>query len=304
MIRTIRNYSGRQPKISMKANRMVTPLSQNDFFSILNYTEAKFTFPIHFHPEYELKLVLKAKGKRIVGDSIQNFHKADLVLIGPNTPHVWKAKPLEKYAHVITIHFDAANFMNDTFLNKDAAISLKELLLNAKRGVLFSNETIEEISQRIIALSNETKGFQATLKLLEILYDLSVSKEQLLLASESYKDHYSSNKNARIQKVVDFIENRFSKSIKIEEIANEVSLSPTAFSHFFKKYTSRCFSDYLIDYRIGYASKLLVVTDKNISEICYESGFNNLSNFNRVFKRKRGSTPTVFRQKYNHNKIF
>jgi AraC-like DNA-binding protein len=289
----------------MRANRMATPLSDNYFFTLLNYTQAKFTFPIHFHPEYELKLVLKANGKGIIGDSIRYFKINDLVLIGPNTPHVWMATPIEKHAHVITIHFNANNFLNEAFLGKMACLSLKELLLNSKRGVLFSKETIQNISLRIISLSNETKGFPAMLKFLNILFDLSNSKNQKLLASESYKNQYSFHKNERIQKIIDFIENNFRDAIRIEEVAKSISLSPTAFSHFFKKYTSRSFSDYLIDYRIGYASNLLVNTEKNISNICYDSGFNNLSNFNRAFKSKRGCTPKAFRERYNnHQKIF
>ena len=284
---------------------MATPLSDNYFFTLLNYTQAKFTFPIHFHPEYELKLVLKANGKGIIGDSIRYFKINDLVLIGPNTPHVWMATPIEKHAHVITIHFNANNFLNEAFLGKTACLSLKELLLNSKRGVLFSKETIQNISLRIISLSNETKGFPAMLKFLNILFDLSNSKNQKLLASESYKNQYSFHKNERIQKIIDFIENNFRDAIRIEEVAKSISLSPTAFSHFFKKYTSRSFSDYLIDYRIGYASNLLVNTEKNISNICYDSGFNNLSNFNRAFKSKRGCTPKAFRERYNnHQKIF
>ncbi|WP_439129052.1 AraC family transcriptional regulator [Polaribacter sp.] len=288
----------------IKANRMVTPLNNNNFFSILNYTKAKFTFPIHFHPEYELKLVMNASGKRIIGDSNLSFEINDLVLVGPNTPHVWAAKPIGKYAHVITIHFNAESFLSNSFLDKDSSFNLKELLKNSKRGVLFSKEAIEKISNSIILLSTLSYDFNSILKLLSILHQLSISENQKLLASSNYKGPVRNTYNLRVKKVITFIENNFQDQIRIKDISKIISMSESAFSHFFKKTTNKSFTDFLTEYRIGNASKLLLESEKNISEICYSSGFNNLSNFNRIFKRMRGCSPKEFRKKHNLTRLF
>lgn len=288
----------------IKANRMVTPLNKDNFFSILNYPKAKFTFPIHFHPEYELKLVLNANGKRIIGDSNLNFEIDDLVLVGPNTPHVWSAKPIGQYAHVITIHFDAESFLSQSFLDKISSFNLKELLKNSKRGVLFSKATIDSVSDSIISLSSMSYGFNSILKLLSILNQLSVSKDQKLLASLNYKGPVTTVNSSRIKKVISFIENRFQNQIRIKDVSETISMSESAFSHFFKKSTSKSFTDFLVEYRIGNASKLLLESEKNISEICYSSGFNNLSNFNRIFKRMRGCSPKEYRKKHNLTKLY
>lgn len=292
------------PQNTPRANRMVTPLSRDNFFSILNYTKAKFTFPLHFHPEFELKLVMKARGKRIVGDSVADFEDDDLVLIGANTPHVWSAIPTGDFAHVVTIHFDPSSFLVEDFLGKTSARSLKELFLNSKRGVLFSKETIRQNAGKIIALASESRKFKNILNLLDLLHDLSISEGQTTLASINYKGQSNVFKSSRVQTVIDFIDENFNRKIMLSEVSDKVSMSDTAFSHFFKKATNRSFSDFLIDYRIGYASKLLMETDKSISEICFESGFSNLSNFNRIFKRKRGCTPKEFRSKQLLTRIF
>lgn len=286
------------------ANRMVTPLRKDVFFSILNYPKAKFTFPIHFHAEYELKLILNANGKRIIGDSNLDFQFNDLVLVGPNTPHVWAAKPIGEFAHVITIHFDAESFLSNSFLEKNASYSLNELFINSKRGILFSKETIERIADSIISLSTIGYGFNSVLKLMSILFELSNSKDQKLLASINYKSDYISKYNSRVKKVISFIQNSYQNQIKIKEVSDTVSMTESAFSHFFKKATSKSFTDFLLEYRIGNVSKLLLESEKNISEICYLSGFNNLSNFNRTFKRMRGCSPKEYREKHNLTKLF
>ncbi|MBI9058074.1 MAG: helix-turn-helix domain-containing protein [Labilibaculum sp.] len=271
--------------------REITPLSEHDFFIVLDHQNAKFDFPIHYHPEYELNLVLHSEGKRIIGDSIKKYESADLVLIGPNTPHAWSGSTDD--ARVITIQFQT-NILSEQTLNRKASLPIKDLLEKSKMGILFSEETTHNITDRILKLSDVT-GFDSFLDFLSILYDLSISRNQMTLSSPSYVEQFDTSKSRRIKMVNQFLIENLHNPIRINDVAEMVNMSPSAFSHFFKKRTQRAFSDYLLDIRIGHAAKILIETEKNISEICFESGFNNISNFNRSFKKLKGCTPREFR---------
>lgn len=271
--------------------REITPISENDFFVVLNHLDAKFDFPVHYHPEYEINLVLNSGGKRIIGDSIKEYNDPDMALIGPNTPHAWTGP--EKGAQVITIQFQE-DFLSDKSLSRKLLHPIKDMLERSKMGIQFSKEVTSSMVPRVKELT-QVKGFDSLLNFLSLLYDLSISRNQTALSSPNYIDNYDTSKSKRIAKVNNYLCENLHNPITIEEVANLVNMSPSAFSHFFKKRTQRTFSNYLSDLRIGNAATLLIETDKNISEICYDSGFNNLSNFNRVFKNQKGCTPKEFR---------
>jgi len=273
--------------------REVTPVKNDDLFVVLNHLNAKFDFPVHFHPEYELNLVIDSKGKRIIGDSILEYDSPDLVFIGPNTPHAWTGNNNHNNPHVITIQFDG-NVLSEKMLSKNYALPLNNLLEKAKRGILFHRKTVNNVQKRIETLS-EIQGFDAFISLLSILYDLSISRNQSLLASQGYVGQFDLNQSQRISKVVNYIQENLLNDIRIKQVADLVNMSETAFSHFFKKRTQRSFSDYLTDMRISYAARLILETDRNISEVCFMSGFNNLSNFNRTFKSRYMCTPCEMR---------
>jgi len=271
--------------------REITPLVEDDFFIVLNHYNAKFDFPVHYHPEYEMNLVLNSNGKRIIGDSIKTYNSPDLVLIGPNTPHAWTG--CEAGVQVITIQFQS-DFLGEKFLSRKLSMPVREMLERSKMGILFSPETTAALSERILKLS-EMRGFDSLLELLSILYDLSISRNQITLSTLSYVGQFDTSKSRRIKMVNEYLYKNLQNPIRINEVADLISMSPSAFSHFFKKRTQRSFTDYLTDLRIGYAARLLIESEKNISEICYESGFNNISNFNRSFKGQKGCTPSEFR---------
>lgn len=276
--------------------REITPLSEDDFFIVLNHFNAKFDFPVHYHPEYELNLVLHSKGKRIIGDSIEAYGHPDLVLIGPNTPHAWTGK--EPNVQVVTIQF-LPDFLSEKAFSRKLTLPIKELLERSKMGVVFSNETTNKFFDRIMMLT-ETRRFESLLQFLSILNDLATSPGQRSLSSLSYVGQFDTSKSRRIKIVNQYLYDNLINQIKINDVAALVNMTPSAFSHFFKKRTQRSFSDYLSDLRIGNAARLLIESEKTVSEICFESGFNNISNFNRAFKEKKGCTPTEFRsqQKY------
>ena len=272
--------------------REITPLSEDDFFTVLRHFHAKFDFPIHYHPEFELNMVLESKGKRIIGDSILEYDELDLVLIGPNTPHAWTGED-GKNAQVVTIQFHD-DFISDSMLSRKLMFPIRELLEKANRGILFSKETATNMKERIFKLS-ENQDFDSLLDFLSILYDLSVSRNQKVLATPTYLGQFNMSKSRRIEKINNYIKENLNQNIKIKDAADLVNMSETAFSHFFKKRTQRSFSDYITDLRIGNAARHIIETEKTISEICYDCGFNNISNFNRIFKKKIGFTPSEFR---------
>ncbi|WP_066629933.1 AraC family transcriptional regulator [Labilibacter marinus] len=271
--------------------REIAPLSEDDFFVIMNHKNAKFDFPVHFHPEYELNLVLNASGKRIIGDSIMEFSSPDLVMIGPNTPHAWTAT--DENAHVITLQFHSC-FPSDQFLSRKLALPIRDLLEQSKMGVLFSKQTTEEMTERIMNLSNN-QGFDSVIDMLSLLYDLATSRNKTNLSSPAYVKQFDTAKSRRINIVNKYLNDNIHNSIKIGDVATLVNMSPSAFSHFFKKRTQRSFTEYLTEMRIGIAARLLIDSEKNISEICYDCGFSNISNFNRAFKTQKGCTPSEFR---------
>ena len=273
--------------------RELVPISEDDFFIVLNHTNAKFDFPLHFHPEIELNLVLNSSGKRIIGDSVVEYSDCDLALIGPNTPHMWTGIKENNNAHVITIQFHEDLFSKNT-LNRKLAFPIRELLERSKRGIAFSKETIETLKPKILKLS-DSQDFDSLLNFLSILYDLSIAKNTKMLASHSYVDYYSFPESQRIEKANNYIKDNLHNKIQLKEIADLVNMSETAFSHYFKKCTNSSFSDYTTDLRLGLAARMLFESEQSIKEICYDCGFNNISNFNRTFKRKMGFTPSNFR---------
>lgn len=280
-------------KNSKRILREIVPISEDDFFIVLNHSNAKFDFPVHYHPELELNLVVNSSGKRIVGDSILEYRDIDLVLIGANTPHAWSGDEDNRAAQVITIQFHE-DFLSKKTLDRKLTLPIRDMLETCKRGILFSRETTQTLAERIIQLP-DSQDFDSLLKFFAILYDLSISRNKKLLASPSYVDSYTIAKSHRIEQVNEYIKRNLYQKIHLREVADLVNMSESAFSHFFKKRTNSSFSDYITDLRLGHAARMLIETERSISEICFDCGFNNVSNFNRRFKKKLGFTPSMFR---------
>lgn len=272
----------------------VTPLLKEDLFVLLNNIKAKFDYPTHYHSDYELNLVMGTSGKRIVGDSIEEFTEGDLVLIGPGVPHAWKA-PTYDNTHVITIQFHE-DMYNSFLLSKRVFEPIKELLFRSKRGITFTGSTYESVKAKIIELSQK-RGFTTALDFYGILNELSISDGQRLLTSPTYDSSLlvRQSKSRRIEKICRYIDENYGKNISLKEIAEMVNMSESAVSHFFKKRTNRSFITYLTDTRIGNAARMLAETTMNISSIAYECGFSNMANFNRTFRKYKNQTPSEYR---------
>lgn len=280
--------------------REITPLSTEDCFVIINRTKSEFTYPVHVHPEYELNFIENACGaQRIVGDSMEDIDDLELCLIGnENLEHGWMNHHCTSGdIHEITIQFHKDLFLK-SLLNKRQFHSINIMFENAKKGVVFSKEVIKKVKNRLNSLSTNENGFDSVIELLNILYELSVDENSRILCTSTFTNQDESSDSRRIQKVINYLHANYQKEIRLIDVANYVNMSEVSFSRFMKKRTGKNYIEYLNDLRLGIASRYLIDTTKTIAEISYECGFNNLSNFNRIFKKRKGSTPKEFRENY------
>lgn len=289
----------------------ITPLTERDSFYMFDHLKDSYDFPLHKHAEIELTFMENCTGvKRIVGDSIEECQRYDLALIGSNLEHAWTQTQGETLVDVsngnkvreLVIQFDP-DLLGEHFLSKRQMSTLLNLFENAKRGVVFGLPVIMRNYSKLNELSQQESGFPRVLKLLEILYSLSIETDYRVLASSSFASVKPLPDSRRIRKVEEYIAEHFKEEIRLQTVSDLAGMTPTAFSRFFKIRTSRTLSDYIIEIRLGYAARQLVDTSTSIVEICYDSGFNNVSNFNRIFKKYKGCSPSAFRQTYKKEKI-
>ena len=177
------------------------------------------------------------------------------------------------------------------------------MLARAKRGLAFPSEAIMMVSHRLLNLSKIKEGFLAVQEFLSILYELSKFEGARELASSAFAKVEVDSDSKRILKVKNYIDDHYRDEIMLEQLAALVSMSPSAFSRYFKLHTGKSLSEYIIDVRLGHAARKLVDTTDSVSEICWTTGFNTLSNFNRLFRKRKGCTPKEFREKYQKTKL-
>lgn len=283
----------------------ITRLSDKDCFYIVERHKTEFTYPLHRHKEFELNFIEKGKGvRRIVGDSVEEIGDYELVLIGgADLEHVWEqGKCRSKDIREITIQFSGDIFGTE-LLSKNQFASIRRMLRRAEHGLAFPLSSIMKVYSTLDDIANENERFVQFLKFLYVLYELSISDDARVLASSSFAHTARSNESRRVEKVKQYINDHYAEPLKLADLADLVGMSPVSFSRFFRQRTGRTLSDYIVDIRLGYAARMLVDSSKNISEICYECGFNNLSNFNRTFKSKRNYTPRDFRAMFKKNKV-
>lgn len=277
------------------------PLTKADCFSVFGRYKTEFDFPVHYHEEYELNFIEAGKGvKRIVGDSMEEIDDLELVLIGPNTPHAWFThKCKSKRIGEITIQFHRDLF-HEVFLKRNQLSLIRTMFEQSLKGILFSRETIQKIAPRLKALDQKS-GFRSVLELMSILDELSASTGQRLLSGDHiYNADFIYMDSRRMEKVVEFLNANFSRPVRLAEAAEFVEMAETAFSRFFKVKTGITFVDFLNDIRLGHASRMLIDTKKSVGDIAFECGFTSISNFNRIFKRKKSNTPKDFREKHGN----
>ena len=287
--------------------REITPLTQKDCLYIVERHKSEFLYPLHSHSEYELNFIENGTGvKRVVGDSVETIGPLELTLVaGDGLEHAWEqGSCTAPDVREITIQF-TPDLFNGPAMDKTLFASIHQMMERAKLGVTFSMRAIVRVYALLDTLASETEPFQQYLSFLKIIHELSRDTEARVLASSSFAhSDADTSQSRRIRKVQQYISEHFAEDISLETLAGIAGMTPSSFSRFFHQRTGRTVTDYLIDIRLGNAARLLVDTTQNISEICYSCGFNNLSNFNRIFKSKRGYTPRDFRTLFKKTRVF
>jgi AraC-like DNA-binding protein len=282
---------------SERIHREITPLKEGDSILVFDRIKKEFDFHVHFHPEFELNLICYGSGaKRTVGDHFSNITQNELVLVAPNLSHGWEQGVCTcDEIHEITIQFPKDLFHND-LLQRNMMKPIRDMLHRSERGVLFSEEcTINAIS-RINILAKKS-GIDAFLELTSLLYDLSISRNQTSLSSISnFKDDF--HNSDKMKKLHHYIQTNYSSKIILKNVANYLSMTEISFSRLIKSRTNLTFVEFLNDYRIGYSTRLLVESSFSVAEIAFQCGFNNLSNFNRIFKKRKHCTPSEYRENF------
>ena len=266
---------------------------QNSYLAY-QYSVPSFPFQWHYHPEYELTLILEGSGERLVGDSHEPFSAGDLVLLGPGLPHTWVSD--EKSAAVV-IQFTEA--FAAPLLQYPECERIRRLLVRSSQGLQFAAKTSASHMDSLLRLP-QCKAVTRISALLQVLGSLS-SKNARPLASPYFQAARGRKAESRINTVCRYIQTHSTGNISLRDIAALVNLSESAFCKFFKRTTGKTFSDYLVDIRLGHACHLLTETDDNIAEIAYLSGFDSLTYFNRVFLKKKGLRPREFRKATSGN---
>ena len=282
----------------MKPLPFSIPKTANESFRVQVDRQSHFYDVLHSHPEIQLTLIVKSEGVYSIAHQMGRFGEGDIFLLGSNVPHVfkngeaWYDGTAEEEAHSISLFFRKNSFGQGLFEVPEFN-PLKRLLQGAIRGIKLSKETSKKIYDQILEMPF-LPGARRIIQLLHILEKISVASDWEFL-SPHIEQRFQKENYERLNKIMEYILANYSKPISLEEIANEAHLCPSAFCRFFKKRTRKSFIEYLNEFRISMASKLLTESSDPIYQICYKTGFNNLANFNRQFRRVMDMTPTEYR---------
>lgn len=282
----------------MKPKLLDRSTKLNHSFELHHHCFPHFLQVWHYHPELELVYIKNSTGTRFLGDSIQKFQAGDLVLIGENLPHMWQNDEIyftEKSglsAEALVIHFNK-DFAGKDFLSLPELSGIKQLFEIAKRGILFKGDIKPTIASMLENMF-QANDFERLIHLIQLLKFLSMASELDVLSSPGFVDSFKREENRRLDKIYEYIINNFREEITLEKAADLANMNTSSFCRYFKKTTSKTFSQYLNEVRVGFACRLLMEKKFNISETCYESGFKNISNFNRQFRNIAGMSPSEY----------
>lgn len=281
----------------MKLHLINRASRENSSFTVTDNEHPNFLKIWHYHPELELVHVKKSNGKRFVGDSIDKFEEGEVILIGENLPHMWLnedeyfAEDSTLIARAISIHFKQ-DFLGSEFLNAPEMRVISELIDRAKFGIRFLDLDVKH--KNTLDLLLQLKGFERTIKFIELLNVLAGHKNYKLLSSEGFVSSFGKTEHKKMDKIHEFIFKNFNTPIQSKDVAKVANMNTSSFSRFFKRTHRKTFTRYLNEIRVGYGCKLLLEEKSNITAVCYESGFNNVSNFNRQFKEIIGMSPSEY----------
>ncbi|QDU64097.1 Bifunctional transcriptional activator/DNA repair enzyme AdaA [Planctomycetes bacterium Pan216] len=272
---------------------------ESSSFRLRERRESAFAFYWHFHPEFELTYIDRSRGRRFVGDSIEDYADADLVLLGPNLPHAWcsdgsRGQTAEHVARFV--QFDRA-FLGEDFFERPELAACRRLLERSARGLCFQGPLRQRIGKRLAAMEKLGPLPRIT-ALLEILDELAHVCRIRELSSPGFQPRLDQRSQRRIDAVCRWINDRFREPLTQTEAARRCHLSPAGFSRFFKRATGKTFVGYVNDLRVGWACRELVESDNAITRVAFAAGFANMANFHRRFQERVGKSPREFRKEH------
>lgn len=272
----------------------------NSTVSVLNREESFFQSPFHSHPELELVYVKESFGKRIIGNSVMPFEPGDMVFLGSDLPHVWLNDEMYYQgistlkANAIVVYF-SKDIFGPAFYELKETQKINELFFQAGKGISIIGKTNKQIAKKLEKLLLK-KDFEVIIGLFEILSMLSESQDRVYINNEAYSTAHKDSKKDRLSEVFQYVNENYKKDIVLIEIAAIANMTPTSFCRMFKLKTKKSFVEYLNEIRVSKACKFLLETDLSMSEIAYECGYKTASNFNKLFKKFMGMTPSEFKK--------
>ncbi|MBI3717711.1 MAG: helix-turn-helix transcriptional regulator [Sphingobacteriales bacterium] len=283
----------------MKVERTEITPRLNSYVTVLPRNESFFQSPFHFHPELELVYIKESFGKRIIGNAMDYFNAGDMVFLGSDLPHVWlndeayyKNDPKLK-AKAIVLYFNKDIF-GSLFYSLKESYKINQLFEKAARGLLVTGKTNKSIASKLEKLAKK-KDFDIIVGLVEILSELSESKEIAFINNEAFVPASDKSHKDRITDVLNYVKQNFKEDITLNGISKIANLTPQSFCRMFKSRLKKHFVEYLNEVRIANACKLLLETDYSIAEIAYDCGYKTVSNFNKQFKKINGVTPKDYK---------
>lgn len=286
----------------MKPHLLKVSLNPESSFNILQKKGIEFYNQWHFHPEVELIYIHKGRGTRFIGTDVHRFEPGELFLFGSNLAHMWRCDPeyflesskLKAEVSIVYFHHD---FLGDKFFNIPELKSIESLLEKAKLGIKITGNTKVRVKE-LMGRLHSTTGLERIITLLTILEKMATSKEKQFINPVYHEVKIEKSEASRLNKVFQYVSDNFQRKITLCEIASIANLSAKAFCRYFKSKTRKTFYDFLLEVRVAHACNLLLEKDMTIYEVCYDSGFNNLSNFNRYFKKITHKTPTNYKREF------
>ncbi|HUX56917.1 MAG TPA: AraC family transcriptional regulator [Bacteroidales bacterium] len=273
-------------------------------FEVLRVSDSYF-YPLwHYHPQYEIILIKKGIGDCYIGDNIRPFNEGEIFLLGPDIPHIFRNSPeyfikgSRKKAEATVLYFNYKLVRSELF-NLNEFINIRELLQQSKRGLIIKGiykKPVAHLLNKVV----DNDGINQILEFISMLHFIATKVKYDPISSIGFTSSINEEGVPRLNKVFDYLLNNFSRTITLKEVADISNMSPSAFCRYFKKITNKTLITYLNEIRVGHACKLIIGNrNKNISQICNESGFNNLTNFYIQFRNFKNLSPSEFKQKYN-----
>ena len=248
----------------------------------------------HFHPEYEIVHISKGRGKRHIGNHISYFDDGDLIFLGPDLPHFGFSEEIREEHQEIVLQMKE-DFLGDQFLDRPEMNEIKKLFERSRQGISFHAEVKNRIGSKLSVLFG-LPAFDRLLALLDILHDLAQTKSYDLLGAKGFPLEVDAQQFERIQTIYEYVGANYREQIALDKVSKEVNMTVPAFCRYLKKWTGKTFTQFVNEFRVAHACQLLADEHRSIAEVSFESGFNNLSHFNKQFRKISGTTPREFRK--------